>query len=258
MPIVKKCLICDKEFKVDKCREETAKYCSRECMGKSKEVNRVKICPICNEEFIYKKKNQIYCSAKCMGISKQLDIKKCLYCGEDFKPYKDFLKFCSRECSHSYHSGDKNSMYKGKDKHTCEWCGGEYEDYPSRNKRTRFCSEKCRIEWVGKFNSGEGSYMWKGGNRTDYRGPNWRKQRSLVIERDNCKCSDCGISNNDSLVKYKAVLSVHHLKPYHEFDNYEEANKLENLITVCLSCHKAREHKLIKYGNIVLSLEETP
>jgi len=259
MQIVKECLICGKEFKVDKYRENTAKYCSRECMGKSKLTNKTKKCPICHEEYIYNKKTQIYCSQKCMGKSKQLEEKKCVNCGDYFKPYKSFLKFCSLKCSHNYHTGNKNGMYKGKDKHNCEWCGKEYEDYPSRYKRTRFCSEKCRREWVREFNSGENSYLWKGGNSVDYRGANWHKQRFLAIQRDDFKCVDCGITNSECIEKYKFSLSVHHIKPYRSFkNNYKEANKLDNLTTLCTSCHKIRENLICKYGNIVLSLEETP
>jgi predicted HNH restriction endonuclease len=41
-------------------------------------------------------------------------------------------------------------------------------------------------------------------------------------------------------------LPVHHIKPFREFDHPEEANKPENLIGLCQSCHMKREPRVRK------------
>lgn len=73
----------------------------------------------------------------------------------------------------------------------------------------------------------------------DY-GPNWQTQRRLVLERDGARCRTCGASGE--------VLHVHHIRPFREYDyvrgqneNYRIANQLENLITLCPSCHRRAE-----------------
>jgi hypothetical protein len=75
--------------------------------------------------------------------------------------------------------------------------------------------------------SGENSPTWKGGYE-DYRGPNWKRQRKLALERDGFCCQKCGAIE---------PLQVHHIRPYQTFDNYLEANELNNLVTLCKTCH---------------------
>lgn len=61
-------------------------------------------------------------------------------------------------------------------------------------------------------------------------GPNWPAQSRRCLERDGSTCQHCG--------------SIEHLHAAHiiargrfALDQYEEANTLENLITLCKSCH---------------------
>lgn len=72
------------------------------------------------------------------------------------------------------------------------------------------------------------------------RGPNWATQRRLARERDHYTCQVCG-ATEESLNREH---DVHHIKPFKEFgyipgvnENYMEANALDNLITLCRSCH---------------------
>lgn len=54
----------------------------------------------------------------------------------------------------------------------------------------------------------------------------WYKTRKIVLKRDNNMCTKCGSKEN---------LHVHHLT----YDNHHnERAHLENLITVCKSCHE--------------------
>lgn len=62
-------------------------------------------------------------------------------------------------------------------------------------------------------------------------GDDWDKIRSLVYMRDNWTCQQCG--------KSKIKLDVHHIKPFLEsFDN-----SLNNLVSLCRSCHIKEENK---------------
>lgn len=73
-------------------------------------------------------------------------------------------------------------------------------------------------------------------------GPNWQVQRRKVLERDRYMCKTCGVTKEDSL------LHVHHIRPFREFgyvpgrnEHYREANRVENLVTLCPSCHRLAE-----------------
>jgi len=72
----------------------------------------------------------------------------------------------------------------------------------------------------------------------DY-GPNWASQRRAARERDGHKCVICGTPETPGHEHH-----VHHRKPFRTFgyvrgenDHYLRANELDNLMTVCPSCH---------------------
>lgn len=75
----------------------------------------------------------------------------------------------------------------------------------------------------------------------DY-GPNWQAQRKLALERDGRRCRTCGASGDD------ITLHIHHIRPFREYgyvpgvnENYRVANQLDNLVTLCPSCHRRAE-----------------
>jgi DEAD/DEAH box helicase domain-containing protein len=76
----------------------------------------------------------------------------------------------------------------------------------------------------------------------DY-GPNWPAQRAAARARDGCRCRHCGAPEREGRQH-----DVHHITPFHAFgylpgvnDLYELANRLENLITLCPTCHRRAE-----------------
>ena len=81
----------------------------------------------------------------------------------------------------------------------------------------------------------------RGANNINYRGgtikgrgQNWGHQKRQVLKRDNYKCQICG----KKIDRKKWDFGVHHIKPYREFNgDYEAANQLSNLITLCRKCH---------------------
>ncbi|GAB4462450.1 MAG: hypothetical protein Kow0070_21460 [Anaerolineales bacterium] len=68
----------------------------------------------------------------------------------------------------------------------------------------------------------------------DY-GPGWGKIRERVRARDGYKCQVCGTPETTR------QHDVHHKIPFRAFASREEANRLENLVTLCPSCHKKAE-----------------
>jgi DEAD/DEAH box helicase domain-containing protein len=76
----------------------------------------------------------------------------------------------------------------------------------------------------------------------DY-GPNWQTQRAAVRARDGYRCSVCGAAEPPGREH-----DVHHKIPFRTFgyvpglnDFYRMANRLENLVLVCRTCHRRLE-----------------
>jgi DEAD/DEAH box helicase domain-containing protein len=74
-------------------------------------------------------------------------------------------------------------------------------------------------------------------------GPNWEQQRKAVRARDGHRCTQCGAPEPRGQEH-----DVHHLTPFRAFgyipglnDNYLLANRLENLVLVCRTCHRRIE-----------------
>lgn len=85
------------------------------------------------------------------------------------------------------------------------------------------------------------SGMWTN-DPNDY-GPNWPKIREAVRKRDQFKCQVCGAGETNRQHE------VHHKIPFRSFMrdgiiDREQANRLENLTTLCPSCHKKVEQNV--------------
>jgi len=74
----------------------------------------------------------------------------------------------------------------------------------------------------------------------DY-GNDWAEKRGKALERDNKTCQSCGIGRQEHQEKYDSDLHVHHIKPLRLHDTAAEANKLDNLETLCAKCHHEHE-----------------
>lgn len=79
-------------------------------------------------------------------------------------------------------------------------------------------------------------------------GPNWPRQREKALERDGyiCQAEDCQITEERHQEEHGEGLHVHHRTKFRKFDDYEEANQLENLVTLCRPCHYEWEKR--SYG----------
>lgn len=78
--------------------------------------------------------------------------------------------------------------------------------------------------------------MWLN-DRNDY-GPRWNKIREIVRKRDNYCCQHCGA------IEKNRAHDVHHKIPLRAFTSLDQANQLDNLITLCHNCHSLAESTL--------------
>jgi len=86
-----------------------------------------------------------------------------------------------------------------------------------------------------------------------YFGPNWDEQKLKARIRDHAQCQVCGKTDAEHIEEWGRVNHVHHIIPRAEFIedgvlDYEQANKLENLITLCSRHHKRLEGVPIDNG----------
>jgi DEAD/DEAH box helicase domain-containing protein len=86
----------------------------------------------------------------------------------------------------------------------------------------------------------------------DDRGPNWEQQRNRARARDGYSCRHCGAPERPDRAH-----DVHHVQPFRTFgyvrgenDRYLEANRLENLVTLCRSCHQRVEVDRLVRGTL--------
>lgn len=87
---------------------------------------------------------------------------------------------------------------------------------------------------------GELHHRWKGGVN-EYYGDNWERQRRKALRRDDYECQQCGITQSEHRSRTDIGLDVHHKTPIRTFQAPEDANTLDNLVTLCRSCHNTIE-----------------
>lgn len=117
----------------------------------------------------------------------------------------------------------------------CKQCKGNFRIplWRANQGRGIFCSKECKDAYL-TTRTGGNSIRWRGGS-DHRRGIGWKVARMWALVRANNKCEDCNAEN--------IKLHVHHIKPYKQCRDDIEANSLNNLIVLCLSCHA-------KYDNL--------
>ena len=190
-----------------------------------------KYCEVCGE-LIWD--NKRFCSRECKNEfqRKEKIEKTCEICGAMFEvpPCRRDARFCSSGCKDEWHSKKQKDRIWIK----CEICGKEFEITPSSIDKRRTCSSECSNKLRSKEQSGSKNSHWQGGEDRYY-GPNWPGKRKETLERDNFECQICGTNQ---------YLTVHHIKPIKKFNKNEvitKGNSLNNLVTLCRSCHSREE-----------------
>lgn len=218
-------------------------YCNAECQQAGRAAAVVELtCARCGKQFerlayLHSKRGKRgpYCSRECLN---ERASRVCEVCGVEFDAiYSDLdvraTRYCSIECMRV---GMAQPVI------ACQQCGAEFNAPHSTSK---FCSHNCYSTWLSQSGvmSGENHLNWRGGLSYERRrGASWRKQRLKALRRDKYKCRRCGATKDDG-----AQLHVHHRVPYRLYDgDHEAANRVGNLLTMCVSCHTTLEWQLAR------------
>jgi hypothetical protein len=269
-------------------------------------------CDFCGGEYKYypssrnRGRENYFCGKECADKFKAKDglDTECAECGEgvhippsqvkEVDGYEQKNHFCNKECESSFKSrewvGENHPNWDGgRERVSCEECGGTYSVHPNQLEETRFCSVECRRqnwredkkeyscancghtvekmahnvkgqqttcskqcfkEFMSSTRKGKDNPQWQGG-RFEYYGPNWPEQRKKTLERDNESCQECDMTRDEHYQNYNEDLHIHHKVPRRQIideenptiEQFELANSLDNLVTVCKSCHRKLESK---------------
>lgn len=164
---------------------------------------------------------------------------ECSRCGSSitstFHTDRDYCETCLSDVR-SEVTGEDHPRYTGQVEVSCTVCESTFEVYPYRKESDTdlFCSSACFSEWQSERLEGEASPLWQGGSEGYVYGGNWHRQRRKALDRDEHRCRNCDMTPEEN----GRMLSVHHIEPLKSFDgDFEKANALDNLITVCDTCH---------------------
>lgn len=117
----------------------------------------------------------------------------------------------------------------------CVVCGKDYQTttHQIRERGSTCCSRKCMYEKLSVDRRASGNINYRGGS-IKTRGPNWKHQSRKALARDGFRCQIC----HKRLNKKPHDFAVHHIIAFRTFNgDYEQANRLSNLVTLCRSCH---------------------
>lgn len=174
-----------------------------------------------------------FCSSECFYKSDLLNSEPiqidCEHCAETFEvpPSGSERRFCSYECARESCAFGTERIEK-----RCGQCDETFEVAPCRSDQ-KYCSQIC----YGRSIAGENHRNWRGG-ADNYYGQSWSRQRKRALVRDDFQCVICGIDNDMHREVVGISLDVHHRVPFRSFDSHEEANNLDNLMSVCRDCHQ--------------------
>ncbi|MBZ9943463.1 HNH endonuclease [Mesorhizobium sp. BR1-1-13] len=176
--------------------------------------------------------------------------RECPVCGTTFKVEPSRLAHgrgvhCSKECQYA---ARRAAPKKPKVALICIGCGTEFERLQSELDGHvgggKYCTRACRdIHWKGDLNPN-----WQDGSKVYKRGPHWQSIKRAILKRDNYECQECGASGG---------LHVHHKIPFRMFDDADEANHDDNLISLCPPCHRKEDAKTkwVKTGDVIIRME---
>ena len=153
-------------------------------------------------------------------------------------------QFCSEDCKAEWHSqrtGADHPVYKDRETYECNWCGDTVEKRPSYpTLENHYCNQKCYTQWISENQTGPDHPNWEGG-QFPY-GEGWNNaKKERVRERDGRVCQGCGMSEAAHRSEHDCKLHVHHIRKARTVNEAEERNAMDNLVALCISCHKIAE-----------------
>lgn len=173
----------------------------------------------------------VYCSRACHYAGRSLGLTRRIVT----RPYN----FTPEGKAALIASACKPKPMRTKHEITCYKCGCRKLDPAYGRKRLSgltFCSLAC----CNAYRVGENNPAWRGGH-IDYYGSSWPDAQRAALKRDNHRCRRCGADSPDR------ALDIHHIQPFNTFDSHEEANRIENLVCLCHSCHMRVEWRGIDF-----------
>ncbi len=219
-------------------------------------VTKLKLCLQCEQEYLGIE-NSKYCSRKCHDVSQKgkptgipsyykhgeanpnyrhgkstKQDKICVQCGKQYKGIPE-SKHCSKKCADKSLKGKKRECMMGKNHPQyqyklivhCLYCGKRLRKriaHVRNNKIGCFCDVRCYGKWLYKNQIQENHPLFCG-NTTRYENFTNEKKKE-VKELDGYKCVKCGNETD---------LLVHHI------DGNKSNSLINNLITLCRSCHSS-------------------
>lgn len=177
-------------------------------------------------------KKNIFCSINCHNKFRLKHIYECEVCEKVFhRPVRlnQKVRFCSKGCMYKKLKKERNPFNC-----KCKECGKRFHKSKSAIKagEGKYCSFECKRIYAtgkGKWLNGKAKYPHY------YARPNWKKKRLKALKIDNYECQLCGLKP-----KKHSRLQVHHKKRRTKGGT----DDLDNLITLCFSCHKIVDGRL--------------
>jgi len=207
------CEVCGEEFEVRSGREDTNRFCSRECWDERRPQRQ----------------------------TVETKTVVCEWCGDTFerKPYHPDVEhqFCSAQCCGNWKSENivgKSHPLRNRIVLSCEQCGEEFDVIESRASTARFCSQDCLGQWRSENATGQDNPNWKGGSRLtsalrkQLADCSWESIAETVRDETNHLCEMCGQEE-----RFDGSLDVHHIIPL----KAGGTNDRYNLIALCSECH---------------------
>lgn len=238
------CQECGKDFEVYPSRaKKQPKFCSKECKYKNirerETTNRVKVnCDNCGIEVVkyncrLSNTDKHFCCMSCHDEyrSKQIEI-PCEECGNLFKAKvsrieKQNPRYCSMKCRDKAFRGENSPLYT-KRVRKCKQCDSGFIVKQSELDYGKglYCSKRCYYKSLELDRPSDSEHF--------YGSSFWRKLRNECYERDNYTCQRCGIT--------EGKLDAHHIVPR----VFGGKDTIDNLISLCCSCHHIVEHETRK------------
>jgi 5-methylcytosine-specific restriction endonuclease McrA len=177
----------------------------------------------------------VTCSQRCNGAQRarlaQADL-TCDHCGTTFRVKASSKQGARTFCSLACFGAANSAALRVRVSVECAGCAAPLLVHPSRARvNGRFyCGTTCRARHI--IGPNNPSYTSGIGRKREY-AANWKSQRRAAVLRDGARCRVCG-----ARPARQRDLHVHHLIAARTFGgDWERANALDNLVTLCMPCH---------------------
>lgn len=260
--IITYCLWCGKELHTLKShiKRGQGQYCGRSCKMLHYHANMghgtyTLHCPICgtkktirkshkNREFTCGKKEcaseyrwQTFLAETEQRIGESLeDALQRLYITErkSFREIHNILGINGRTIAKALHKFDIPVRH-GSEAVKTQW--------ENNNERRETQAETMRQQFAHQ--KGRRHPCWRGGNgnttNPHYTNQQWRRLCKRIRNRDNNKCTRCGMFNAEHIKCFGCSLTVHHIIPRILSKN----DAPSNLTTLCIPCHRAADTEFL-------------